>query len=63
MAPSASPPAEAMTLDQRKAFLTRMQNNDDLRQSVTNLASADDVAQITAGPVRQGHRCQEGHPR
>ncbi|MEB3296588.1 MAG: Nif11-like leader peptide family natural product precursor [Cyanobacteriota bacterium] len=38
-----------MTLDQLKAFLTRMQNNDDLRQSVTAAATADDVAQIAAG--------------
>ena len=49
MAPSISPLAEAMTIDQLKAFLTRMQNNDDLRQSVTAAATADDVAQIAAG--------------
>jgi predicted ribosomally synthesized peptide with nif11-like leader len=49
MDPSISPLAEAMTLDQLKAFLTRMQNNDELRQSVTAAATADDVAQIAAG--------------
>jgi predicted ribosomally synthesized peptide with nif11-like leader len=38
-----------MTLDQMKAFLTRMQNNNDLRNSVTAAATADDVAQIAAG--------------
>ncbi|MEB3261711.1 MAG: Nif11-like leader peptide family natural product precursor [Cyanobacteriota bacterium] len=38
-----------MTLDQLKAFLTRMQNNNDLRNSVTAAATADDVAQIAAG--------------
>ena len=35
-----------MSLDQLKAFLTRMQQEDGLRQSVLAAATADDVAQI-----------------
>jgi predicted ribosomally synthesized peptide with nif11-like leader len=35
-----------MSLDQLKAFLTRMQQEDSLRQSVLAAATADDVAQI-----------------
>jgi bacteriocin propeptide, TIGR03798 family len=37
-----------MSLDQLKAFLTRMQREDDLRQAVLAAATADDVAQIGA---------------
>jgi predicted ribosomally synthesized peptide with nif11-like leader len=37
-----------MSLDQLKAFLTRMQQEDGLRQSVLAAATADDVAQIGA---------------
>jgi predicted ribosomally synthesized peptide with nif11-like leader len=37
-----------MPLDQLKAFLTRMQQEEDLRQSVLAAATADDVAQIAA---------------
>ena len=39
-----------MSLDQLKAFLGRMQNDDALRQAVMAAATADDVAQI-AGPL------------
>ena len=38
-----------MSLDQLKAFLTRMQQDDGLRQAVLAAATADDVAQIAAG--------------
>lgn len=37
-----------MSLDQLKAFLTRMQQDEGLRQSVLSAATADDVAQIAA---------------
>jgi predicted ribosomally synthesized peptide with nif11-like leader len=37
-----------MSLDQLKAFLTRMQQEDGLRQAVLAAATADDVAQIGA---------------
>lgn len=37
-----------MSLDQLKAFLTRMQQEDGLRKSVLAAATADDVAQIGA---------------
>ena len=37
-----------MSLDQLKAFLTRMQQEEGLRQSVLAAATADDVAQIGA---------------
>jgi predicted ribosomally synthesized peptide with nif11-like leader len=37
-----------MSLDQLKAFLTRMQQEEGLRQSVLAAATADDVAQIAA---------------
>ena len=37
-----------MSLDQLKAFLTRMQREEGLRQSVLAAATADDVAQIGA---------------
>jgi predicted ribosomally synthesized peptide with nif11-like leader len=35
-----------MSLDQLRAFLLRMQNDDALRQQVLAAATADDVAQI-----------------
>lgn len=35
-----------MALDQLKAFLIRMQQDDSLRQQVLTAATADDVAQI-----------------
>jgi predicted ribosomally synthesized peptide with nif11-like leader len=35
-----------MTLDQLKAFLLRMQQDDGLKQQVLSAATADDVAQI-----------------
>ncbi len=35
-----------MALDQLKAFLIRMQQDDSLRQQVLSAATADDVAQI-----------------
>jgi len=35
-----------MTLDQLKAFLTRMQRDDTLKDQVLAAATADDVAQI-----------------
>lgn len=38
-----------MSLDQLKAFLGRMQDDDALRQAVLAAATADDVAQIAAG--------------
>lgn len=38
-----------MSLDQLKAFLTRMQQEDGLRKAVLAAATADDVAQIAAG--------------
>jgi predicted ribosomally synthesized peptide with nif11-like leader len=38
-----------MSLDQLKAFLIRMQQEDGLRQAVLAAATADDVAQIGAG--------------
>ena len=37
-----------MSLDQLKAFLGKMQDDNDLRQSVMAAATADDVAQIGA---------------
>jgi predicted ribosomally synthesized peptide with nif11-like leader len=37
-----------MSLDQLKAFLIRMQQDDGLRQAVLAAATADDVAQIGA---------------
>jgi predicted ribosomally synthesized peptide with nif11-like leader len=37
-----------MSIDQLKAFLTRMQQEDGLRQAVLAAATADDVAQIAA---------------
>ncbi len=38
--------ASTMTLDQLKAFLLRMQQDDGLKQQVLSAATADDVAQI-----------------
>ncbi|MEB3234307.1 MAG: Nif11-like leader peptide family natural product precursor [Cyanobacteriota bacterium] len=38
-----------MALDQLKAFLGVMQNDDSLRQQVLAAATADDVAQIALG--------------
>ena len=38
--------APAMSLDQLRQFLLRMQNDDGLRQQVLAAATADDVAQI-----------------
>lgn len=38
-----------MALDQLKAFLRVMQNDDTLRQDVLAAATADDVAQIALG--------------
>jgi predicted ribosomally synthesized peptide with nif11-like leader len=37
-----------MSLDQLKAFLARLQQEDALRQAVLAAATADDVAQIAA---------------
>jgi predicted ribosomally synthesized peptide with nif11-like leader len=37
-----------MSLDQLKAFLTRMQQEEGLRQAVLAAVTADDVAQIAA---------------
>ncbi len=37
-----------MSLDQLKAFLARLQQEDALRQAVLAVATADDVAQIAA---------------
>jgi len=39
-------PAAAMSLEQLRQFLLRMQNDDGLRQQVLAAATADDVAQI-----------------
>ena len=39
-----------MSLDQLRAFLLRMQNDDALRQQVLASATADDVAQIALRP-------------
>jgi predicted ribosomally synthesized peptide with nif11-like leader len=38
-----------MSLDQLKAFLARVQDDDGLRAQVLAAATADDVAQIAAG--------------
>ena len=45
-------PAAAMSLEQLRQFLLRMQNDDGLRQQVLAAATADDVAQIA---LRRGY--------
>ena len=39
----------AMALDQLKAFLVRMQDDEALKQTVLSASTADDVAKIGAG--------------
>ena len=39
----------AMALDQLKAFLVRMQDDEALKQTVLSASTADDVAKIAAG--------------
>lgn len=47
---SAAPAASrAMALDQLKAFLVRMQDDEALKQTVLAASTADDVAKIAAG--------------
>ena len=38
-----------MSLDQLKAFLVKMQNEEDLKQTVLAASTADDVARIALG--------------
>ena len=46
---NSSAACRAMALDQLKAFLVRMQDDEALKQTVLSASTADDVAKIAAG--------------